>query len=554
MTPCLLPRPDGAGLLLGGIDGKVQLAETGALKPFGTRDWGSDFAAAPLRLRRGTQIIASGSGEALTDSLRAYELPALEAIPASAPLAMDGTVTALWTAPDGKSVLAIVRKPAAPARQTHTRWTVLRQLAISCLVPLAGAAAAARTRPHYGGTLRVEVEGDPWQRPGGLARRWFSMASPRSTPTERWQPALAVEWKSENDNHRWQFRLRPACIFTMARRSIPAMLSPRSPRSAVQVAPGPASRGGARRSLHQRLAACPICPNCSPATYRIALVAPETQTGARADSSAPAHFSSQAGQRRAHAAANENCWQGRPFLDCVEIHAHRSIRDQWLDLSVGRADLVEVPAEQLRQAHEQRLNVVASPPVSLLALTVSDSGALANPQSARRHRAGRRSQRALQRNLSKAGRDHRVAAARRLTGYAFLFSAERDLNKAHELRGGASPSTLTLAADGARHAACRAAHRAQPARRRLHVCRPSQPAPQHADLTLRTLHSRIESAAAGARIASFAQPASPIRARRLLPASTKRARNSRYAHDHPAALPSARLCGRRPRARLAPER
>jgi hypothetical protein len=54
--------------------------------------------------------VASGSGAAATDSLRAFELPAQEVIPASAPLAMDGTVTAIWTAPDGKSVFAVVRR------------------------------------------------------------------------------------------------------------------------------------------------------------------------------------------------------------------------------------------------------------------------------------------------------------------------------------------------------------------------------------------------------------------------------------------------------------
>jgi hypothetical protein len=111
----LLPRPDGAGLLLNGIDGKVQFVEGGAIKPVtGARDWGSDFAALHSACGAGTQIIATGSGEATADSLRAYELPALEAIPASAPLAMDGTVTALWTAPDNKSIFAVVRKPAAP--------------------------------------------------------------------------------------------------------------------------------------------------------------------------------------------------------------------------------------------------------------------------------------------------------------------------------------------------------------------------------------------------------------------------------------------------------
>jgi hypothetical protein len=113
-SAALIPRTDGAALLIDGVDGKVQLVDTGALKPIaGTRDWGSDFAALHSGCGTGTQIVVSGSGEALTDSLRAYEIPAQEAIPASTPLAMEGTVTALWTAPDGKSIFAVVRKPAS---------------------------------------------------------------------------------------------------------------------------------------------------------------------------------------------------------------------------------------------------------------------------------------------------------------------------------------------------------------------------------------------------------------------------------------------------------
>jgi len=99
-----------APLLLNGIDGKVQIVENGVLKPVaGARDWGSDFAALRTGCGAGTQIVVSGSGAAETDSLRAFELPAQEAVPASAPLAMGGTVTALWTAPGGKAVLAVVR-------------------------------------------------------------------------------------------------------------------------------------------------------------------------------------------------------------------------------------------------------------------------------------------------------------------------------------------------------------------------------------------------------------------------------------------------------------
>lgn len=120
-----IPRAAGeSALLLDGIDGKVQLAEKGRLEAVaGARDWGSDLAALGSGCGAGTQIVVSGSGEAASDSLRAYELPALEAAPVSAPLAMNGAVTALWPAPDSKSVYASVRTP-------QNRYEVVRVSAL----------------------------------------------------------------------------------------------------------------------------------------------------------------------------------------------------------------------------------------------------------------------------------------------------------------------------------------------------------------------------------------------------------------------------------------
>ncbi|MGC1423868.1 MAG: hypothetical protein WA354_11300 [Terracidiphilus sp.] len=110
----MIPRAaGGAALLLAGIDGNVSIVENGMMRPIaGTRDWGSDFAVMRSGCGAGTQVIASSSGEAMSDSLRSFEIPGLEAIPASGSLAMDGTVMALWTAQDGKSVLAAVRNAA----------------------------------------------------------------------------------------------------------------------------------------------------------------------------------------------------------------------------------------------------------------------------------------------------------------------------------------------------------------------------------------------------------------------------------------------------------
>lgn len=111
----VIPRPaGGAALLVTGIDGKVLMVENGAMRPVsGTGGWGSDFAVMRTGCGAGTQVIASSSGEAANDSLRAFEIPALEAVPASNPLAMDGAVTALWTAPDGKSAMVVVRNAAS---------------------------------------------------------------------------------------------------------------------------------------------------------------------------------------------------------------------------------------------------------------------------------------------------------------------------------------------------------------------------------------------------------------------------------------------------------
>lgn len=110
----MIPRAaGGAALLISGVDGNVQLIENGAVRSVaGTRDWGSDFAIMRSGCGAGTQVIASSSGEATEDSLRAFEIPALDALPISSPLKLDGTVTAMWTAQDGKSLFAVIRNLA----------------------------------------------------------------------------------------------------------------------------------------------------------------------------------------------------------------------------------------------------------------------------------------------------------------------------------------------------------------------------------------------------------------------------------------------------------
>ena len=85
---------------------------------------------------------------------------------------------------------------------------MLRRFAISFFLLSVAICAWGRTRPHYGGTLRVEIAGDPWQQPGGIARRLVYDGLTQLDPDGALRPALALSWESDGNNHRWQFRLR----------------------------------------------------------------------------------------------------------------------------------------------------------------------------------------------------------------------------------------------------------------------------------------------------------------------------------------------------------
>lgn len=364
---------------------------------------------------------------------------------------------------------------------------MLRRFAISCMVAALALPGAARTRPRYGGTLRVEVEGDPWQRPGGLARGLVLDGLTAMSLDGTARPALAVEWKSENDNHRWQFRLRPGVRFQdgspLNSSGVVASLTDECGGEC----PWTAVHAAGSSVVFTSDSSLPNLPELLAGDdYRIALAGAGNPVTAPVGTG-PFQFTAFSNGILT-LAANDNCWQGRPFLDAIEIRTNRSIQYQWLDLNVGRADLVEVPAEQLRQAHDQRLTVVAAPSVSLLALTVADTGALANPNL--RAAIALAVDRGALSNVvfQKQGEITASLLPAEVTGYGFLFPAERDLNKAHELRGGVSPPSITLAAEGGpamQLAAQRIALNLHDAGFNVQVAASS--ASQRGDLTLRRL-------------------------------------------------------------------
>lgn len=84
------------------------------------------------------------------------------------------------------------------------------------------ALAMAATRPHYGGTLRVEMRAklatlDPTEWPDVAEaaailklRELIFDRLVRLDPNGAPQPALALAWEHDAQNRSWQFKLRPA--------------------------------------------------------------------------------------------------------------------------------------------------------------------------------------------------------------------------------------------------------------------------------------------------------------------------------------------------------
>jgi peptide/nickel transport system substrate-binding protein len=331
------------------------------------------------------------------------------------------------------------------------RWTVSRRFAISILLLLAACTLPvyARSRPHYGGTLRVEISGDAWRGADAIARRLVFDGLTELDASGAVQPALAIGWQSSDDGHHWQFRMREGVRFQdgsqltadAVAQSLSLACTSNCPWTSVRVV-GPAVVFTCDSPL-------PNLPDllASDVFLIAAQRSPSTQVNNQSIGTGPFRVAQAAGNVLT-LVANETSWQGRPFADQIIITSHRAIRDQWLDLTLGRADIVEVPAEQLRQAQQQRLSLVVSGPADVVALQLSDSGTLANPnlRSAIAYAVDRSA--IFNVIFQKQGDVTASLIPNSVSGYAFLFPTERNLNKASQARGGLAAGTVTLSTDG----------------------------------------------------------------------------------------------------------
>src|SRR5579864_5751669 len=148
------------------------------------------------------------------------------------------------------------------------------------------------------------------------------------------------------------------------------------------------------------------------------------------------------GGRLAVYSANNNAGGGRPFLDSVEIQMARPLREQAIDLELGKADIVELGLDELRRGSAAR-RTWTSAPIRLVALVFGPR--VTDPRV--REALALAVDRAAIHNvlLQRQGEISGALLPQWISGYAFLFPVASDIAKARSLTGSLSAPGRALA-------------------------------------------------------------------------------------------------------------
>jgi peptide/nickel transport system substrate-binding protein len=335
--------------------------------------------------------------------------------------------------------------------------------AISCLSIatqffLASAVPAA-THPRYGGTLRVEFHAnsvllDPreWQA-GSLDsatnEKMAELMFERLAALDnygRFQPALATEWSHDASSKRWRFVIRSGVKFSdgaaLNAEDVVAALQTLLPATQQISASGNAiviQSNAAVPDLLEQLASGRYF------VYRALASGALAGTGPFVLGDAPAgHL---------YFRANEEAWSGRPFVDGIDVTLGVPPLRAMFDLQLGKADLVELAPDLVPRAKQANVRVWISEPVTLYGLRFDDAQSAAS-DARLREALSLSLDRGTMANvlLQKQAEPAAALLPQWLSGYAFLFNVDTNLERAKELRrglpaneaGGAEPLRLRV--------------------------------------------------------------------------------------------------------------
>ena len=104
-----VPRDKYALWIFAGIDGQLHLLDGINQQSAGKIRWGSDIAGMHADCRPSWQVLATSATDENSDSLQAFEFPDREPVAVTQKIAVNGKVTALWSAQKGDSAIAVYR-------------------------------------------------------------------------------------------------------------------------------------------------------------------------------------------------------------------------------------------------------------------------------------------------------------------------------------------------------------------------------------------------------------------------------------------------------------
>ena len=343
------------------------------------------------------------------------------------------------------------------------------RLVVFALLALAQFPSAQGSRgPGYGGTLRVELHDavislDPREWKAGAMEsaadeKMGALVFDRLVALDnygRFQPQLATAWSRDAGFKRWVFTLRPGVKFSdgtlLSAADVATALQPLLPDGQQIIASG-------NSVVVQSAAAMPdLLEELASGRFFVYRVQPDRSlmgTGpffvsekagggrglsrsstAAVDSNLAA--SSPGANKMTHLRfrANEETWSGRPFLDAIEVTLGVPPLRQLLDLQLGKADLVELSPELVRRAMQDNQRVWSSAPVTFYGLRFDEAQAAAADANLREALSFSLDRQTMANVLlQKQAEPASALLPQWLSGYAFLFTMETNIERAKEIR------------------------------------------------------------------------------------------------------------------------
>jgi MarR-like DNA-binding transcriptional regulator SgrR of sgrS sRNA len=294
-------------------------------------------------------------------------------------------------------------------------------LAVSSL--LWSGVAYAEDRPHYGGTLRIELR----ESPSSLDPAMLAQSGPASfsrlvfetlvslDDRGRPQPLLATSWRAEPGNQRWRFWLRDGVSFSdgnlLDSNAVAASLRNSNPQW-KSVAAG-------NSVIIETESPDPNLP-AELALVRHAILR-------RSENSligtGPFLIAQWTASQHALLKANEAYWAGRPYLDSIDVQLDKNDRDQLTAVDLGKADVAQVAAENIHRTQAEDRTVLTSMPSELVALVFSSNAQSDDDLHARNLLAQSIDTAALNNVVLQGGGEPSAALLPTwLSGYGFIFS------------------------------------------------------------------------------------------------------------------------------------